>query len=146
MTTQTYAQSAWSLADLFTGSADVDAAIVRLEQDVAEFEILRPTLSADIPADQFFAIVKKLEAMQEQGYRLYGFSGLGFAADTQDQGALSLMGRIEQFMADMGNRTLFFSLWWKALDERRPTRLMTGSRRLPLLAGRDAPFQTAHPH
>jgi oligoendopeptidase F len=70
------------------------------------------------------AIVKKMEALQVQGYRLYGFAGLGFSANTQDQAALSLMGRVEQFMAEMGNRTLFFSLWWKALDETNAARLM----------------------
>jgi oligoendopeptidase F len=62
-----------------------------------------------------------LEAL---GGRLYGFAGLAFSADTQDQAVMALMGRVEQFLAEMGNRTLFFSLWWKALDDANAVRLI----------------------
>jgi oligoendopeptidase F len=65
--------------------------------------------------------------MQEQAYRLYGFAALSFSSDTQDQAAMALMGRVEQFLAEMENRTLFFSLWWKALDDANASRLMQGA-------------------
>ena len=77
--------------------------------------------------------------------KLYSFAGLAFAADTQDQRIQALLGRIQQFMAEMENRTLFFSLWWKDLDEANVQRLMDASRRLPLLPGSDAQVQAAHP-
>jgi oligoendopeptidase F len=34
------------------------------------------------------------------------------------------MGRVQQFMAEMQNRTLFFSLWWKNLDQDNAQRLI----------------------
>jgi oligoendopeptidase F len=55
---------------------------------------------------------------------LYGFASLAFAADTQDQNAQSLLGRVQQFVAEIENRTLFFSLWWKDLDDENARRLM----------------------
>jgi oligoendopeptidase F len=124
MSATPYQQTAWSLADLFKSGEEIEAAFTRLEQDVAALETLRPSLRADMPAGEFMEIVRKMEALQTQSYRLYGYAGLGFAANTQDQAALSLVGRVEQFMAEMGNRTLFFSLWWKALDDEPAARLM----------------------
>ncbi len=37
------------------------------------------------------------------------------------------MGRVQQFVAEMQNRTLFFSLWWKDLDDRNAERLMSSA-------------------
>ena len=56
--------------------------------------------------------------------KIYAFAGLSFAADTQDQNAQSLMGRVQQFVAEIQNRTLFFNLWWKEVDEKNAERLM----------------------
>ncbi|MBM4428130.1 MAG: M3 family oligoendopeptidase [Chloroflexi bacterium] len=77
-----------------------------------------------MPADQFMDAVKASEAMTRIGNKMYSFAGLSFAADTQDQKAQSLMARVMQFLAGIENRTLFFSLWWKALDDENAKRLM----------------------
>ncbi|HET6821685.1 MAG TPA: M3 family oligoendopeptidase, partial [Anaerolineales bacterium] len=55
------------------------------------------------------------------------FAGLSFAEDTQNQNAQSLLGRVQQFVAEMQNRTLFFNLWWKDLDDANAQRLMDAS-------------------
>ncbi|MEW6405756.1 MAG: M3 family oligoendopeptidase, partial [Chloroflexota bacterium] len=52
------------------------------------------------------------------------FAGLSFTADTQDQAAQSLQARVQQFLAEVENRTLFFNLWWKELDQANANRLM----------------------
>jgi len=59
--------------------------------------------------------------------RLFAFVMLRFYADTQDQNALAWVGRAQQLVADAQNRTLFFSLWWKALDEWNVRRLMNAA-------------------
>lgn len=124
MTTITYEQTAWSLADIFQSPDEVEAAFATLEQSVAEMEALRPTLRDDISEAEFFALIRKNEELQVLGHRLYSYAGLSFAANTQDQAALSLVGRVEQFMAEISNRVLFFDLWWKALDDDQAKRLM----------------------
>lgn len=124
-----YTLSRWSLADLFTGfeSQEVKNAFTQLDACVSEFENRRKQLSAGISAEDFMAIIRQLEEIHHLAHRVYGFAGLSFAADTQDQAAQSFLARVEQFMAGLENRTLFFSLWWKDLDENSAARLMTGS-------------------
>ncbi len=52
---------------------------------------------------------------------------MSFTADTQDQTAQTLQTRAQQFLAGIENRTLFFRLWWKELDEVNAKRLMDAS-------------------
>jgi oligoendopeptidase F len=69
-------------------------------------------------------IVKEYEKISNQAYRIYGFANLLFASDTQDQAATAFLGRVEQFMATLQNRSLFFSLWWKDIDDENAGRLL----------------------
>ncbi len=125
----TLQQSPWSLSDLFPGldSPELELAFQHLEAQVAEFEEFRAELSAEMPADKFLNIVRESEKIMRAGYRVYGFAGLSFAANTQDQPTQALMGRVQQFFAELQNRMLFFSLWWKDLDEANAARLMDAS-------------------
>lgn len=122
----TFTQSAWSLNDLFPAvdSPELETAFKHLEARIAEFEESRADLTLEIPSTKFLSIVAESEQTTRAAWRLYGFASLLFAGDTQDQPALALMGRVQQFMAEMQNRTLFFSLWWKDLDETNAQRLI----------------------
>ena len=117
---EVYTQSRWSLDDLFTGfdDANIEATYEKLDAMVAQFEKCREELKPEISAERFMEIVAGSEAMEKLGYRLYGFAELSFAANTQDQKAQIAVARIQQFAADMSNRTLFFSLWWKVWTTR----------------------------
>lgn len=125
----TFEQTSWSLADLYPGfsSAELEADYDKLEEQVASFEGLRPHLTPDLPADRFLDILRTLEGLTRIAHRLYAFAGLSFAADTQDQAAQTAQARVQQFLAEMENRTLFFSLWWKDLDDQNAQRLMDAS-------------------
>ena len=119
MTEKTYTQSPWSLKELFDSFDDpkMNEAYIKLEKMVSQFEAHRECLKPDIEADTFLALIKMQEDFTTLAYRVYGFASLSFAANTQDQKAQIAMARFQQFAAEMGNRTLFFSLWWKALEE-----------------------------
>jgi oligoendopeptidase F len=125
----TFTQTRWSLADLYPGfnTPELESAFDLIEEQVTSFEGLRSNLTPDLPADRFVDIVRASEEMTRVAHKLYAFAGLSFAADTQDQAAQSLQARVQQFLADMENRTLFFSLWWKDLDEENAARLMDAS-------------------
>ena len=125
----TFTQTKWSLADLYPGfnTPELESAFDLIEEQVTSFEGLRSNLAPDMPADRFVDIVRASEEMTRVAHKLYAFAGLSFAADTQDQTAQSLQARVQQFLADMENRTLFFSLWWKDLDEENAKRLMDAS-------------------
>ena len=119
-------QGRWSLDDLFPGpdSPELKTAFSDLEEQVKTFEQVRDRLDVEMEPAEFQAIIAQLETLSLAAYRIYGFAGLWFAEDTQNQSAQSLQARVQQFMADVTNRTLFFELWWKSLDDRHAARLM----------------------
>lgn len=124
-----YSVKKWNLDELFTGfdSPALNAAFDNVEEQVTSFEGARSKLKSDIDAETFLDVVRASEAMSKIVNRIYAFAGLSFAEDTQNQGAQSLMGRVQQFAAEMQNRILFFSLWWKDVDDENAERLMSAS-------------------
>ncbi len=121
-----YQQKAWSLKDLFDShdGPAMQAAFETLDAAVSAFEQYRSQLSADLPASDFLKIVGELEQINRLGARIYGYASLWFAADTQEQKAQTFFARVQQKLADLENKTLFFSLWWKALDQTTAASLM----------------------
>ncbi len=119
-------QSRWSLADLYPSgdSVEMQAAIKDLETRVLAFEKYRNILKDEISNFDFMRVIQDLEEVTKQIQRLGGFAELWFAEDTQNQASQSLVARMEQLSAELSNRVLFFSLWWKALDEKNISRLM----------------------
>src|SRR5690349_24707781 len=115
----TYSVKKWDLNELFPGfeSPELDSAFDNVEEQVASFEGVRGKLNPDIDVETFLDVVRASEESTRIVNRIYAFAGLSFAGDTQDQNALSLMGRVQQFVAEMQNRTLFFNLWWQDLDD-----------------------------
>ena len=124
-----FASSRWSLEDLFPAadSVEMESAFAELDQLVAAFEKRRDQLSSDMAQADFLKIIGELEAVTNLLQRIGGFAELWFAEDTQSQAAQTLVARIEQLSADVSNRVMFFTLWWKALDETPAQALMQGS-------------------
>ena len=126
---KTYKLSPWNLSDLFSAhdSAEMKAAFDELDEKVIEFEALRPSLAPSMTVDAFLDAVRLLEAISRLAYRISGYASLGFSANTQDQVIQAFMSSVDSRLAVISNRTLFFSLWWKALDDPAAERLMAGS-------------------
>ncbi|MDX9865048.1 MAG: M3 family oligoendopeptidase [Anaerolineaceae bacterium] len=131
-TKKEYPQTTWSKADLFPApdSPELEETFATLENLTTDFEKRREQLSESIDSTTFMAILKELETLTYTSHKLYAFVELWFSEDTQNQSALSLLARIEQFMAGLSNRTMFFSLWWKALPEEAAKPLMAASGEL----------------
>jgi oligoendopeptidase F len=129
ITTNSFTQTHWSLADLFPSadSPEIEAAISNLQAEVSGFEKVRPQLTTDISTADFLKIVRQLEAVYRLAATLNGFAGLRFNENTQDQQAQAFLARIEQFDAEISNRILFFSLWWKDFDDIQTERLIQAS-------------------
>ena len=122
-----YAQTRWSLDDLFPSesSPELQNAFTALDERVAAYESNRSLLTPDIPTATLMSLIEEIQSLYEQGNRLYAYANLWFTEDTQNQDAQSLIGRVQQFFAGLQNRVLFFSLWWKDLDDDNAARLMT---------------------
>ncbi|MBI3165046.1 MAG: M3 family oligoendopeptidase [Anaerolineales bacterium] len=125
----TYKLSTWDLSQLYPGfeSAELQSAFDMIEEHVASFEGVRGKLAPEISTEQFMEIMKSDESATRIANKLYSYAGLSFTADTQDQKAQALQARVMQFLAENQNRTLFFSLWWKELDDSNAKRLMDAS-------------------
>jgi oligoendopeptidase F len=126
-----FTQTAWSLTDLFPSqdSPEMEAAFADLETQVSDFEQGRQELSSGIAPDAFMQFVERLESISQLAHKIYSFASLRFYSNTQDQVAQTFMARVQQFMADIQNRTLFFSLWWKGLEDSDAERLLEHSGR-----------------
>jgi oligoendopeptidase F len=124
-----YAPTKWNLGELYPSfdSPDLQMAFDNVEEQVLSFEGIRGKLVPDIDSNQFIEFVHASEQTSRIINKIYAFTGLSFAADTQDQIAQTYMARVQQFAAEMQNRTLFFSLWWKELDDRNAERLMNSA-------------------
>ncbi len=125
----TYTLSPWRLDDLFPGHAspELESAFEEVEKKVSAFEQCRPELKPDLGVERFLEILRELESLSRVGYRMVAFANLLFSSDTQNQDAQTLLGRVQQFFAGIGNRTLFFSLWWKDLEQASADRVMKES-------------------
>lgn len=128
-TVNTYTVKKWNLAELFPSfdSPELQASFDNVEEQVASFEGVRGKLKPDMDAETFLDVVRASEASSRIVNRIYAFAGLLFAEDTQNQNAQTLIARVQQFAAEMQNRTLFFSLWWKEVDDNNAERLMAAA-------------------
>jgi oligoendopeptidase F len=129
MTDQVFTQAPWTLKDLYEGFDDpkYEAAFKEVKARVENFQAYRVQLKPEISEDLFIAIITEYEHFYRLMSRLNGFAQLAFAADTQNEKAQAEVARVDQFLAEMNNQTIFFSLWWKALDDENANRLLNVS-------------------
>ncbi len=125
-TQQAHKLSPWSLDDLYPGheSKQMKAALKELESKVAAFEKQREKLTPDIAEKDFLGLLQEMEANTRLAARISQFASLWFSENTQDQQAQTFQTKIDQLKAELQNRTLFFSLWWKGLEDKAAKRLM----------------------
>ncbi|MBL8056691.1 MAG: M3 family oligoendopeptidase [Anaerolineales bacterium] len=124
-----YEQTRWKLDALMPGGdqAALDQALAVHEKSVKKVERWRGRLKPALTAKDFQALLDDFEVMVRAGTRLGAFAALRFYADTQDPAALAYFSQMQDRLAQVQNRTLFFSLWWKALDDKRAAKLMAGA-------------------
>ena len=117
---------AWELTELLSEPSEevIVERLASLEVMVQSVEGRRGDLSADMGQQELLEVVRQYEALVEQVEVLAAYGYLWFASDTQDQAALDFKNRIEQVLTDVQNRVLFFSLWWKQLDDQAADALL----------------------
>ena len=121
-----YEPQRWILTDLFppAGSPEMEASIAAVEERLKAFEALRDTLSPEITEDAFRHVLGLYEKLYADASALLAYGYLWFSEDTADQAAGVFMARIQQFVAEVENGVLFFTLWWKSLDDEAAERLL----------------------
>jgi oligoendopeptidase F len=121
-------QGCWRIDELLPeGPAGLDGRLARLEATVARIEQLRPLLAPALAPEDFARLLAALEEFARAANELQAYGELWFSGDLLCQEAQAFLGRVEQAVAQFGNRVLFFSLWWRALDEGSAARLAAGA-------------------
>lgn len=105
-------------------SAAVEEMLAQVEESVAAFETLRDELSAKMEPAKLIGAMQQYEDISTQVYRLLAYGSLWFSSDTQSPDALTYTNRMNQLYAEIENRMLFFSLWWKGLDDEEAEALL----------------------
>jgi oligoendopeptidase F len=116
----------WSLDVLFPSpdGLEIKKAFAELDRKVARAEKSRRLLSPRMAAAAFLKVIQQLEQIRSLARRIAAYAELHFCEDTQDQTAQTLLANTEQRMAEIENRLLFFSTWWKALPAAPARRLL----------------------
>jgi oligoendopeptidase F len=119
----------WSLDALFPSpdGPEIKKALADLDRRVSKAEKRRRELTPRIPTAAFLALIRELEAIRSLARTVAAYAELHFCQDTQNAAAQTLLANIEQRMAELENRLLFFSTWWKALRAAPARRLLKGS-------------------
>jgi oligoendopeptidase F len=114
-----YEPQRWELADLLpaAGTPEMEAYIEEAKARLEAFEGHRDDLTADVAAATFEEILALYEQLYADAAALMAYSYLWFSEDTANQEAVAFRARMNQFVADLENRTLFFTLWWKQLAD-----------------------------
>ncbi len=95
-----------------------------LEATVVQIESFRPRLSASMIDEEFRSILALQESVAQRSARLGAFAYLWFSENTKHTKARSFKSQVEERLTALGNRLLFFDLWWQGVDHENATRLM----------------------
>lgn len=126
MTETTYKTAPWDLTDLYPEikSDKVDETLQRVNHNAEKFESYRDKLSPEMDIEDFYEAISISEAIILDISKLSQYAFLKFSANTQDSEASTFMGKMDQLGAEIQNRMLFFSLWWKGLEDSEAEKFM----------------------
>lgn len=125
----------WNLKKLLAHpDKDFDTISKTLDKKVTALEKLRPSLKNNITSKTFEAGLQLTEEIAASSSRLGAYSHLWFAQNTTNQKARSFEAKVRNRLANIGNRELFFDLWWQQLPNKTAQQLLanTGSMRYHL--------------
>src|SRR3989338_7257482 len=124
-----YKQDKWNLKDLLKThkGKDFDEILNKLKNDINKFESYRTQLNKNITREKFFEILKLSENIAEQESTIVAYSYLWFSTDTKNQEARAFMDNMNNTIAELDNKMIFFTLWFKELDDKNSKRLIQDS-------------------
>ena len=118
----------WNLSHLIEQPVErFDEYLKELDAQVSAFEGFRSRLSPDLPAEAFREMLTLSERTAAASSKLGAYAYLWFSENTKDLDARTFKAKVEERLAGLQNRTLFFELWWQSVDQANADRLMAAS-------------------
>jgi len=122
-----YKQSRWDLLAL--GIKNIEASMKTIEERVASFEKKKKLLKNTISQKTFLSLIAELEDIVRLTTKLGVYANLRFSENSKDQKAVAEMSSVEQFLTQIQNRLLYFSLWFKHLPQSKASELINASKK-----------------
>ena len=119
-------KESWNLGDILPeiNSKEYDNLLKELEENTKFIENYRKKLNPEIKVEEFIKIIKTEEKIAESTSKITAYAYLWFSEDTSNQEAKSYRAKVEQISVDVNNRIMFFSLWFKNIDEKNAERII----------------------
>ncbi len=113
----------WNLKQLYADEKALQKDWKLVARQTEEFLKYRRLLEKHPTRELVEEAMQKNEEMALISHKMGTYSMLKFAQNTQDEEAKALQNNLTQFFTNMGNKTLYFGLWWKNLDEKTARKL-----------------------
>ncbi len=118
----------WDLSHLVKHPLrDFDRLIAELDRKVTAFESWRDRLHPAMSNEAFLEVLRLYEEIATESSKLSAYAYLWFSEDTKNLTARSFKTRVEERLAALQNRLLFFELWWQGVEETNAARLLASS-------------------
>ncbi len=118
----------WDLSHLVKHPLrDFDRLIAELDRKVTAFESWRDRLHPAMSNEAFLEVLRLYEEIATDSSKLSAYAYLWFSEDTKNLTARSFKTRVEERLAALQNRLLFFELWWQGVEETNAARLLASS-------------------
>ena len=125
-TLPTYPLTTWDLSELLPepSEQELSARLAGLESAVSSFERRRADLAPQMDPRAVLSILRQYEELHNLLQVINGYASLWFYSNTGSQEALTFLNRVRQAGTAVGNRVLFFTLWWRSLSDDEAWRLL----------------------
>lgn len=116
----------WNLGDIHPSLSEKNLEVFfsDIQKKVGAFEKKRSKLKNDISGKEIYKLVCDLEKISTLEHKLGSYVGLKLSENTSNHKAQAMNSKVEQFLSEMSNRMMFFSLWWKDVDEKNAKRIL----------------------
>ena len=124
-----FEQTRWCLDDLYPdlNSPEFQQALECVEEKIRAFEDFRPRMTLDLSADVFLDMIRRYEDLVRLLSRIINYGFLLFSEDMRSEQSQICWNHVQQIAAQAERRTIFFTTWWNALDEKQAEALLEGS-------------------
>src|SRR3989338_4396091 len=106
---------------------DTEKLIEMLESKTEDFKGMRVKLNDSLSTEDFMKILNQQENITEIASKLAAYAELWISENTADSKRNAHYAKISEVCADAGNETMFFTLWFKDLNEDVAKKFIRGS-------------------
>jgi oligoendopeptidase F len=125
---QTGAESiVWDLSVFYTSLDDprIDADMAEVNRMADEFAAKYRGRVAELDPEELYEAILANEAMEDLGGRIGSYASLKFSEDAADPRAGALLQKVQEFGAEVNQKTVFFGLEWNELDDAAAARIIS---------------------